>query len=171
MTDVKQKSGISCNAAPGAVFDLLERDRTEFRSDELTRYERVGETPFGPGYRTIATVVHGGELCSSETLITICDRPWLLHEEWVHRCRQSGRTITGSQRFQITEDATSTIVVCEIVQRKPGLDGFIESLFGSLCNPARLKVARLAMAAEALELARARDSSAGSPAAVLSPPP
>lgn len=155
---MKKKSGISVAAPPDAIFDLLERDRTEFKNDELTQRGRVGDAPFGPGYRTKATVVHGGALCSSEARITICDRPRLLHEEWVHRCRHSGRTVTGSQRFEIVEDGAGAIVVCEIVQRKPGLGGLIDGINGLLCNPARRMVAHLGMRAEALALARRRIS-------------
>ncbi len=151
---MKNKSGISVEAPPEAIFELLERDRTRFDNDELVSRESVGDVPFGLGYRIKAIVTHGGQKCSSTSVVTVFDPPWRLHEEWEHRCHVGRRTIIGSQRFEISVDHAGTLVVCELVERKAGLAGLTDRLFASLCNPAHAKAARLAMRAEALAASR-----------------
>lgn len=147
---MKVRGGFGVKAPPEVVFELLERDRTEFKNDELEHSERVGDLPFGPGYGFRSTVLHGAEQCSVMHRVTICHPPCLLEEEWVHRCPATGKTVTGSQRFEIVTDHAGTFLVVEYVQRRPGIEGLRDSIFGSLCNPARATAARLVMRAEAL---------------------
>lgn len=167
---MKHRSGSPCTAPAEVVFELLERDRTEFRNDEVRRIERVGDTPFGPGYRTKATIRHSGELCTSEAWITIWDPPRVLHEEWVHHCRQSGRTLTGTMRFEVLEDPRGIVVVCETTRRRPGIDGLIDNVVGVFSNKARLTAAYLAMRAEAAVAERAGDAPTGAGAGRLPSP-
>jgi hypothetical protein len=131
------------------VFDLLERDRTEFKNDELIQRRALGSLCFGPGYRFEATVSHGGKRCSSITRITVCRRPFVLQEEWEHYCEVAGRKITGSQRFELLVDAAGTTLVCELAQRRPGLGGALDDLLRFSCKGASAKAAHLGMRAEA----------------------
>lgn len=151
---MKTKAGVSVEAPPEAIFELLERDRTEFGDDEVAQRERVGDLPFGPGFMMRSRVFHKGQMCSLTHRITECRPPQVFEEEFEHRCANGGTVVKGVQRFEILSDVAGTILLSRFSQHRPGLAGLIEPLFASLCNPARIAAMRLGMRAEALALSR-----------------
>lgn len=149
---MKQRCGVSVAAEPETIFGLLERDRTGLRNDELMRREPVGDRPFGPGYRYRTVEFHRGHLCLTDSVVTAFAAPFILQEEWEHRCRALAKVVTGSNRFEIVPAPAGSIVLGEFVQRTPGLARVLAPLFASVRNVSRAQLTHLGMRAEAITL-------------------
>jgi hypothetical protein len=149
----RQRAVVAVDVSPEAIFAVLERDRTRFRTDDLVRWEPVGALPFGPGYRFRSSWTHADKPCEITYRVTSFDRPRVLEEEWHHHCHAAGRTHQGRDRWELQADGDGTIMIGTFERRMSFLDSVVASLKVAVCNPHRTRLLRLALRAEAVEQA------------------
>ena len=132
MPTVSLKESVQINAPAAVIYELI-TEHVSLTVDEpeaIVKQRPLDEGPIRPGFRYETTMVHNRHLCGSKWTVTRAEPPYVLEQTMVHTCAEASKTITGGDRWELSEDpsGSSTLAILTVWKTRPGLDGLIKKL-------------------------------------------
>ncbi|HKP21263.1 MAG TPA: hypothetical protein VJT68_07085 [Thermoleophilaceae bacterium] len=134
MPTVREEAEIDVRAPAAVAFGIVTGDLMQVNDDpEAVAGNRpIDAGPLRSGFRWQQTLAHERRVCRTDWTITNLHEARLLEQSFTHLCAVSGRVLDGGERWEFLQgEDGSTRVRLSAWRERPGLDGWLERIFGS----------------------------------------
>jgi hypothetical protein len=133
MPTVREEAEIDVRAPALFAFGIVAGDLMLVNDDPdaVAGHRPVDPGPLRSGFRWQQTLAHERRVCRTDWTITALHEARLLEQSFTHLCTVSGRVLDGGERWEFVEaEDGSTVVKLTAWRERPGLDGWLERIFG-----------------------------------------